>query len=153
MILHDSLDINLVSQILTTSNINIIKFGKYNSLLHPLSEFKNEKPIYASNIQKSLLNPYLLPVIISWSDDEYTGIEYNFYNKPRKNKVDFHYFYKLISNALPPNILHQMNQNRIKNIKQLDNFIISNQIVEKLLNNEICRSSQNFSSWLSAEQK
>lgn len=149
LIFHDGIDINLVSKILHSDNVNLAKdkgLGKYKLLLQPISDFKNDSPVLATDAQKKLLNPYLLPVILSWSDAGYTGIEYRYYNKPSRNRVSFPFFYKLISSALPKPILEELDNANVKNMKDLDKFL--RKPVRELLRNNMCRSSQNFCSWL-----
>jgi len=111
-----------------------------------IKKYDNLKPLYCSPNQLKLLNKSLLPVIISKSDDDYTGILYGFYNKKIIKKMKNKDYYDIIMSALPNDLKQKLLPHIIKNNekKSIDNWLVKNNIIEKFLKNKLDRSTQNF---------
>lgn len=123
VVFHDSIDLKYLHCVLNKKQIK---------------HFKTNTCIRApSNIT---FDSKRLPVMVSMSDDKYTGLEYDFYNRPELQKVLDEDYCKWMSAVIP--VFEENNIPKTK--KNYDSYIIVNGIIQQLLSDEIPRSSQNI---------
>lgn len=134
VVFHDSIDIRLLSCICVPNDAHGIS-SRYNII--NINDFTNLTPIKCKTHQIKYLNTTALPVLVTLSDIEYSGVEYGFYNKKRLIKVANKDFVDWTKAAIPKGI-------DAKTKQEVDEWLRSSQLIEKLLLHEIDRKSQNF---------
>lgn len=131
LVFHDSISLKYLHSIITKDNIK---------------QFKTDKCIRSPKHIK--FNNSKLPVIVSMSDNKYTGIKYKFYNKPKLDTVLDKDYCKWMSSILPV-----LNNKKLNKKEDYDSFLIINEIIPKLMNNEIPRSSQDIDKFFKIHDK
>ena len=158
VVFHDGIDLNLLSTICVKTGVNqklvkelIKKISKIDSKKVTLmKDFVNDKAL-GLNVDEKYLNKTSEPVVITISDNNYSGIQFGFYNKQDVKAVDDQDFINWTLAALPDNFKNEVTSLKTKG--ELDEWLKTNKIIEKLLWNDIPRDANKNSEFFDIFEK